>query len=73
MDSRLESLFVFLCMISVIYFSLLFLWYALAKIKVRDKKIAMGIRKNPTPRPKTALERIEERNRIIQKRRDLRR
>ena len=72
MDNRLESLFTFLCLVSGIYFTLLFLWYALVKIKERDKQLRLERIKNPKPREKTTLERIEERNIIIQKRRDLR-
>ena len=69
----LESIFIVLFLITLIYIDLLLLWLILTKIKVRDRKKRLEAIKNPKSIQLTALERIEKRNRIIENRRLLKR
>ncbi len=70
---EMESVFIVMLLITLTYFTLLFLTLALAKIKQRNQRLRLELIKNPKPREKTALERVEERNIIIENRRRLKR
>lgn len=70
---ELESIFIVMLLITITYLTLLFLALALAKIRQRNQQLRLEMIKNPKPRKQTALERVEERNIIIENRRRLKR
>lgn len=67
----LFSMIRFYLVIYLMFINLLVLWYLLTKIKIRDAHRLQTRLKNPPKRELTALERIEERNRILENRRRL--